>query len=963
MNCPTCQTPNDPDARFCKSCGAALTPGQAKPTRWPLLLGILIGGGLLVVAIIALALFWLMRPQEQSDVVTIEPAKGGTVKLANDRVELTLPPEGLSGPVRLNASAISADQLRVGDIADETGLAAALAQLPPHLSLQSAVYHFEVEGPPPSVALLNLLSPTTADARTLDLYAWDGTSWRWLPSRLDVGSGRLAAQLELLPPAVALLRREPGTPIITADLAPETTLPPTAEGTLTELLLTGFSVDVDGSIQTASALLEVESTAVLIPSLRNWRNDGTLTASLNDILADPTRRQRHVEAIVGLALAGGYPAVQLDYRLGAVPGEAFSAFITDLAAALHEQNRSLLIRVEAPVQVAATRWDTGAYDWAAISQAADRLQVPLPTDPTALAQGQAAALLTWVVGQVERSKLQAIVSWRNFEVSEGGAIALPIGEVLAELGPIELTSESEGIQPDDRVTLSLAGLTSAVVEVDPASGMLHLAGPDQGGETHQFYLQTNASQSQWLQRIAGYNLAGIVLEGLFDEAPAGQTWELLQAYRALNVPSVESEPTWVWTITATDTSTKPLKVETRPLAEANYTWTAPDTPGEYQIEVALSTGEGASAQPVARLALLVAPAATPTPSPTLTPTPAPPQPPTPTPTLTPTPTPAPPLPPPPPSRPFQLVYTKWDGRFHNLYIADSSTRREQLVFTRAAGPSFSPDKKRLFFIGEQGVDQQIRENRVACSFGTISEGIVAIDLPSPLTDICQVQSDAWTCDRKQIDIGLGPSDVCTANNIFVYQNLDWKVGSARWTRTSPTGDSVAFDAKPGIPDYRTYFRAVDPLSQQFHFEIPGEQASWSPDGEKLVYRSGRNNQAGLWISNRDDSNPIRITDNGTDSFPAWSPDGQTIVFSREVEGDVELGAINPDGSNLRRLTNARGHDTLPVFTPTGQIIFRSDRNGSWGIWQMNSDGSGQTEIISNAPVSHIDWAFDRMDVK
>lgn len=173
---------------------------------------------------------------------------------------------------------------------------------------------------------------------------------------------------------------------------------------------------------------------------------------------------------------------------------------------------------------------------------------------------------------------------------------------------------------------------------------------------------------------------------------------------------------------------------------------------------------------------------------------------------------------------------------------------------------------------------------------------------------------------------------------------------------------MAFDAKPG-EGYRIYFRAVNPTSQQFHFEIPGEQASWSPDGEKLVYRSGRNNQAGLWISNRDDSNPIQLAENGTDSFPTWSPDGQTIVFSREVDGDIELGAINIDGSNLRRLTHAKGPDTLPVFTPSGEIIFRSGRSGSWGIWKMQADGSDQTEIIPNAPVSHLDWAFDRMDVK
>lgn len=958
MNCPTCQTPNDPDARFCKSCGAALTQGQAKSSRSPLLWIALIGSGLLVVAIVALVFFWLMQPSGPSDFVTIEPAKGGTVKLENDTVELTLPPEGLSGPVRLKASAVSVDQLRAGSTEDETGLATPMAQLPPTLSLQSAVYHFEVEGPPPSVALLNLPSPTTADARTLDLYAWDGTSWLWLPSRLDVDSGRFVVQLEKLPVAIALLQREPETPIIAADLAPEMTLPTEAEGDLTELLLTGFSLQADGSLKADSAAPEVKSTVVLIPSLRNWREDGTLTASLADILADPARRQRHLEAVVGLALAGGYPAVQLDYRLDAAQREAFSAFITDLAATLHEQHRSLLVWVGAPVQVAVTRWDTGAYDWAAISEAADRLQVPLPADPAALAQGQTEALLTWAVGQVERSKLQAVVSWRNLDVSEEGVSTVSVTEALARLGPLKSTAAGDSLQPEEQVILALSGLTSGVLEVDPTLGMLHFLGPDQAGKTHQFYLQTDASLSKWLQRIAEYNLVGVVLEGLLDEAPAGQTWELLQAYRALDVPSVESEPTWVWTIIAANTPTETLKVETQPLAKVNYTWTAPGIPGEYQVEVALSTDKQASAQPVASLALNIAPASTPTPSPTLTPTPAPTRPPTPT--LTPTPT-SPPTPPPPPRRAYQLAYTVWDGSFHNLYIADSKSNTAQLIFTRAAGPAWSPDKKRLFFVGEQGVDQQIRENRVACSFGTISEGIVAVDLPSPLRNICQVQSDAWTCERKESDIGLGPSDVCTANNIFIYQNLDWKVGSARWTRTSPTGDSVAFDAKPG-GGYRIYFRAVDPTSQQFHFEIPGEQASWSPDGEKLVYRSGRDNKAGLWISNRDDSNATRITDNGTDSFPTWSPDGKTIAFSRDINGNMDIYTISVDGSNLQRLTDAPGHDTLPVYAPDGEIFFRSDRTNTWGIWQMSGNGKGQEEIISNAPVSP-DWAYSRMDVK
>jgi Tol biopolymer transport system component len=294
-------------------------------------------------------------------------------------------------------------------------------------------------------------------------------------------------------------------------------------------------------------------------------------------------------------------------------------------------------------------------------------------------------------------------------------------------------------------------------------------------------------------------------------------------------------------------------------------------------------------------------------------------------------------------------------------VADTNGSNTQLLFTHASGPSWSPDKKRLFFFGEQGVTQQQREGQVGCSFGTISDGLVAIDVMSPLRDICAVQGGEWFCERKRVDLQSEPSDVCTAGGISIYQNLDWKVGSARWAAASPDGEAIAFDAKPG-GDYRIYFRAMLGASQQFRFELVGEQGAWSPDGQKMVYRSGRDNKAGLWISNRDDSGHTNITNEGSDSFPAWSPDGRTIAFSRKTYGNIDIYTINIDGTGLTRLTEHPGHDTLPVYTPDGDLVFRSDRSGSWGIWKMSRSGGGQTEIIPNAGVGP-DWAYSKMDVR
>jgi Tol biopolymer transport system component len=194
----------------------------------------------------------------------------------------------------------------------------------------------------------------------------------------------------------------------------------------------------------------------------------------------------------------------------------------------------------------------------------------------------------------------------------------------------------------------------------------------------------------------------------------------------------------------------------------------------------------------------------------------------------------------------------------------------------------------------------------------------------------------------------------------LFQGADWKQGRARWTNVSPNGKMVAFDADFS-GNYRIYFLGTTD-NQQYRFEIIGEQADWAPDSEKIVYRSGRDGRTGIWISNRDDSGHTLITENGSDSFPAWSPDGRKIAFAREVDGNVDLYTMNVDGSNVQRLTDAPGPDTLPVYTPSGDIIFRSTRSGSWGIWKMSGTGANQTEIISNAGVGP-DWSFSRMDVQ
>ena len=274
---------------------------------------------------------------------------------------------------------------------------------------------------------------------------------------------------------------------------------------------------------------------------------------------------------------------------------------------------------------------------------------------------------------------------------------------------------------------------------------------------------------------------------------------------------------------------------------------------------------------------------------------------------------------------YLLVYPKWNGEKHDLYMNDTNGSREQFILGRAAGPSWSLDSRYIFFYGEEGIDQLYPQSGV-------SNGIMRLTATALPANAGQIQ---------------------------LYQAHGWNDGTARWANVAPDGTMIAYDGDRG-GGRRIYFLGTE-ANQQFRYEIIGEQADWSPDSQKIVYRSGRNNQTGIWISNRNDSGHTRITNGGSDSFPAWSPDRQMIAFSRDVGGNVDIYTVNVDGSNLQRLTDAPGHDTLPAYLPNGDLVFRSARGGNWSIWKMKNDGSDQVEIIPNAPVGP-DWSFSRIGV-
>jgi len=145
-------------------------------------------------------------------------------------------------------------------------------------------------------------------------------------------------------------------------------------------------------------------------------------------------------------------------------------------------------------------------------------------------------------------------------------------------------------------------------------------------------------------------------------------------------------------------------------------------------------------------------------------------------------------------------------------------------------------------------------------------------------------------------------------------------------------------------------RTTDERPGSFGISAEDSSPCWSPDGTRIVFSSGRDEQnSDIYIMNADGSDVVRLTDNpSSNREPAFSPDGQKIAFTSNRDGNLEIYAMDTDGSNQTRLTDNSANDASTSWSPDGtKITFGSNRDGNWEIYTMDADGSNQSRLTEN----------------
>ena len=194
-----------------------------------------------------------------------------------------------------------------------------------------------------------------------------------------------------------------------------------------------------------------------------------------------------------------------------------------------------------------------------------------------------------------------------------------------------------------------------------------------------------------------------------------------------------------------------------------------------------------------------------------------------------------------------------------------------------------------------------------------------------------------------------------------FSRLTLLEGVASGPAISPDGKWVAYSS-PVSGNAEIYLQSA---SGQAAINLTKNPAAdfnpaFSPDGESIVFRSGRDG-GGLFVMGRTGESVKRLTPSGFD--PSWFPDGRQIVYASSPTGNPdsrgggasELWVVAASGGEPHRIF--AGDGLQPRVSPNGRRIafwgIQFDvatnvvRNSNRDLWTIASDGTDLVRVTDD----------------
>ena len=182
-------------------------------------------------------------------------------------------------------------------------------------------------------------------------------------------------------------------------------------------------------------------------------------------------------------------------------------------------------------------------------------------------------------------------------------------------------------------------------------------------------------------------------------------------------------------------------------------------------------------------------------------------------------------------------------------------------------------------------------------------------------------------ETKELFKGVAPRYLPTGHLVYVLDNILYAVPF------DPEEGEMTGDKVPIVDGVQLYSIS----NEGTLVFIPGKS------GVRML------NKTLVWVDREGNEVPLTVTPDRYNS-PSISPDGTRVAVYIDLGGndDIYILDLARKNKNLKQLSFDESSDVSPIWTPDSeQIIFASNREGTYSIYRKAADGTGTAELLAS----------------
>ena len=137
--------------------------------------------------------------------------------------------------------------------------------------------------------------------------------------------------------------------------------------------------------------------------------------------------------------------------------------------------------------------------------------------------------------------------------------------------------------------------------------------------------------------------------------------------------------------------------------------------------------------------------------------------------------------------------------------------------------------------------------------------------------------------------------------------------------------------------------------------------TFSPDGRRIAFTSGRPGHPEVYITDVDGSNaelltPYEFGDQNYRASPDWSPDGRAVAFQSRIGGRFQVMTIALRDRTVKQHTSDAANED-PSWAPDGRhLVFTSTRTGSRQLFVLDTESGRVRQLTRGAAARLAAWS-------